>query len=637
MTLISPSVFRRRSRLKVVLFSGGRGSAAFSEQLIHHHAIDLTVAINGYDDGASTGEVRRFLGDCLGPSDFRKNASRLAAALSTASPEVIAWLDTRLPSPCDRATARQSIAAIESHPEVAERMAAFMDEFDRSGRAFEFADCSLGNLVFAGSFLREQRNFNRAVADYCALLHLPAGLIVNVTDGTDAHLVALDVEGHLLANEEALVDARRHNRVAHIYLIDRPLDGAEGEQLATLGLDERMAFLEQRRVTVQVNPAMVDAVREADLIVYAPGTQHSSLFPSYLTPGLGAAIGGNLGAIKLLITNLHQDAEITGASAVDIINRALFYLREKGRNPIPTPALITHYLLNDPGRESAVPYVPLGAVEALEDPRLVRIGHYEDGVSGHHDAEKLLSPFVSSLLGSSREPAVAVYLHDADSPDKLVETLLEMVRGGAADVPVNLTVVHTGAPVEQSLAASLPFATRCVQPLEVIDVLGRSGFEYIILFESSGMYRGEDIVGLASQLVFVRLDAVWGSRRLSSRDVEESMALRYRDNWPLLMASRFGSHVLSALYLLLFGRYISDTLSGVRAVRTKYLRGLTVDPAHKLANHQLLATLLRDRSEVIEIPVGFFPISPRRVKRTSILDGGRAALEIIARRLWSAR
>ena len=44
----------------------------------HRSGVSLTVAINGYDDGASTGEVRRFLGERLGPSDFRKNASRLA-------------------------------------------------------------------------------------------------------------------------------------------------------------------------------------------------------------------------------------------------------------------------------------------------------------------------------------------------------------------------------------------------------------------------------------------------------------------------------------------------------------------------------------------------------------------------------
>ena len=65
-------------RLQVVLFSGGRGSGALTRELIASPAIDLTVAINGYDDGASTGEVRRFLGDSLGPSDFRKNASAIA-------------------------------------------------------------------------------------------------------------------------------------------------------------------------------------------------------------------------------------------------------------------------------------------------------------------------------------------------------------------------------------------------------------------------------------------------------------------------------------------------------------------------------------------------------------------------------
>ena len=67
--------------LRVILFSGGRGSGALTTALVRMPGVDVTLAINGYDDGASTGEVRRFLGDALGPSDFRKNASRLATAL----------------------------------------------------------------------------------------------------------------------------------------------------------------------------------------------------------------------------------------------------------------------------------------------------------------------------------------------------------------------------------------------------------------------------------------------------------------------------------------------------------------------------------------------------------------------------
>lgn len=637
MTTVPRDVFRRRDRLRVVLFSGGRGSGALGRLLIRDPRIDLTIAINGYDDGASTGEVRRFLGACLGPSDFRKNASRLAAELKTAPDDLIALLDNRLPVPCDATMARRTLHALPEtrqpwRADVARRLDAFFAELDRTGRPFVFADCSVGNLVFAGGFLLAGRDFNAAVEDYCGLLGLPSGLIVNVTDGTDAYLVALDTSGEVLASEEAVVDAKRQNRIDDIFLIDRPLDVAEQSRVSALSLAERRAFLTERTTAVRVNPAIVTALGNADLIIYAPGTQHSSLFPSYLTPGLSGAIASNLSAIKLLVTNLQRDAEITGASAVDIIDRALFYLREKGRRTEPTPCLITHYLLNDPGQESAPAYVPLGAVETLEDPRLVRIGHYEDGVTGHHDAEKILAPFVASLLATEREPSVVVYLHDADSPNKLTQTLLEMVRAGVADLPLSITVMHTLAPIEASLSAALPFRVMSVPSATALEALKNSGCEYTILFESSGMYRGDDLVALASQLAFVKLDAVWGSRRLSVKDVEEALVLRYQNNWLQKTASRFGSHVLSLMYLALFGRYMSDTLSGARAVRTRYLAALTVDPAHKLANHQLLAAILRDRGEVLEVPVRFFPISPKRVKRTSILDGGRAMLEIVTRR-----
>src|SRR5262249_61252556 len=91
--------------VRVVLFSGGRGSGVLSKQLLKDPHIQLTMAINGYDDGASTGEVRRFLGDSLGPSDFRKNASRLALELGACPPSVVELLDARLPDGLSREAA----------------------------------------------------------------------------------------------------------------------------------------------------------------------------------------------------------------------------------------------------------------------------------------------------------------------------------------------------------------------------------------------------------------------------------------------------------------------------------------------------------------------------------------------------
>ena len=242
----NPELRGRASRqLKVVLFSGGRGSGALSRQLVVNPAISLTVAINGYNDGASTGEVRRFLRDCLGPSDFRKNASRLAAELHSCDAALIELLDLRFPDGASEADARRTFTAMAGaaaadapearaladriDPAVRDRVALalrrFADRLTETGDAFNFSDCSLGNLVFAGLYLQCDRDFNRAVDEYSGLVGLPPGLIENVTDGTNAWLVGLDAEGRLLATEEEMVSSARPRRVRDIFLIDAPLRG----------------------------------------------------------------------------------------------------------------------------------------------------------------------------------------------------------------------------------------------------------------------------------------------------------------------------------------------------------------------------------------------------------------------------
>jgi len=81
-----------------------------------------------------------------------------------------------------------------------------------------------------------------------------------------------------------------------------------------------------------------------------------------------------------------------------------------------------------------------------------------------------------------------------------------------------------------------------------------------------------------------------------------------------------------------YGRYLSDTLSGVWAVRADDALDAGVDLTDRRANQVLLARLLRRRAEVLELPVQFMPISPRRVHRTSVLQGLHALATLIS--LW---
>jgi len=68
-----------------VLFSGGTGTDSITQALLRHPQIRLRILINAYDDGLSTGRLRKFIPSMLGPSDVRKNVNRLMPRPNAAS------------------------------------------------------------------------------------------------------------------------------------------------------------------------------------------------------------------------------------------------------------------------------------------------------------------------------------------------------------------------------------------------------------------------------------------------------------------------------------------------------------------------------------------------------------------------
>jgi hypothetical protein len=589
----------------------------------------------------------------------------MAHELRTCPPALIDLLDVRLPIDCsdedglktlhllsgkriETLTVWQSelLAKLNNIDEksrigLGKRLLCFETELAGGRQNFSFSDCSLGNIVFAGSFLGVNRNFNDAVADYCSLLGLPAGLIENVTDGENACLVALNRENYLLATEAEIVNSKRRNFIKDIYLFDRTLTPEEEAWTASATTEELSRFIDERSKVPSINPRLIDRIKEADLIIYSPGTQHSSLFPSYITPGLGRAIANNLTSIKLLITNLQEDAEIPDSSAVDIIERAVFYLKERNKSPIPTPCLITHYVLNDHHQANEEkPYIPLGRLESFEDPRMVRIGDYEEGTTGTHDAAKILVPFITSIL-KRREGKlrIAVWLMETASLNKITQTLLEAARGGLNNLPLSTTFFYSsGESLDSAFTDLFPFAVRNVNSADTSETgafrhaIEGQNYDYVLLFDSSGMYKGEEVVNVASLLTNPRLDAVWGSRRLSIKDIRESYKLRYRHNILLGVISYVGSHLLSLSYLFRYGRYMSDTLSAVKAVRTEYLVNDNLEITAPNFNQKLLCSLLDEKAEVLETPIQFFPLAPDKVKRTSVFGGLRSLVTVLSER-----
>ncbi|MFI9594649.1 2-phospho-L-lactate transferase CofD family protein [Nonomuraea sp. NPDC052265] len=336
------------SRVSVALFGGGRGGASIARALLRTPGTSLSLLVNGYDNGLSTGALRRWLPGMLGPSDFRKN---LLLHLDPGDPRHT-LLERRLPSGTtpaaldeltDAVAATGLAGAARELRVVAERLAA------RPG-GLDLADCALGNLVFAGAYLRLGEDFNAAVRACARTFGSPVRLL-NVTGGENAYLVALKQDGRVLADEADIVAPQDAGTITGLFLLREPLTAADRAALAGRPAGRVRELLARRSADVTPNPEALRALAEADLVVYGPGTPHSSLLPSYLTPGLAEAVSESRAAARVFVVNVGGDHDVQGLTATDLVDRTLAYLGDPGNER----ATITHVLS---GRGAAGPAVP---------------------------------------------------------------------------------------------------------------------------------------------------------------------------------------------------------------------------------------------------------------------------------------
>ena len=109
-----------------------------------------------------------------------------------------------------------------------------------------------------------------------------------------------------------------------------------------------------------MNPVAAAALAEADVIVYGPGTQHSSLFPSYMTEGVAEAIAANTRADKVFIGNIHRDFDIQEDDASDLARKLLAAMSRKGQVAVNWLDVVSHFFVqgNDENSLSKANYVP---------------------------------------------------------------------------------------------------------------------------------------------------------------------------------------------------------------------------------------------------------------------------------------
>lgn len=296
--------------MKVLIFSGGTGSIALQGGFFNTYPdlIDVKVLTNCYDNGKSTGAVRQvFNGKILGPSDLRKNQTtqyKLKTPGDSGN-EMIKFLDTRFD--CEASKAQEyCLAALfdiqkrlssENYKTVVNAIDHFFDQ--PKSKQIAYNDFSLSNIVYAG--LAGLNNYSMITAGkiMAGILGLPLDSVI-LNDDKSLFLRAETESGKHILDEGDIVDWNNPNDlIKRVYFVD-----AHGTIDAPV-----------------LNQQSIDAINEADIIVFSSGTQWSSLIPTYLSSGPKfRMLIEKAKARKFLVINNEPDKDMTGCNVSDMLD-----------------------------------------------------------------------------------------------------------------------------------------------------------------------------------------------------------------------------------------------------------------------------------------------------------------------------
>jgi 2-phospho-L-lactate transferase/gluconeogenesis factor (CofD/UPF0052 family) len=619
---------------RVVLFCGGRGSSTIIRELIRWPQVELSLLVNAYDDGLSTGALRRFIPDMLGPSDFRKNLSTLLDLHSNEQYALQHLLEYRLPAGFGEQEALQlaqfvrtgeGLASLPGKlPELFGGLGArlrdrlsgylvrFFDYHGQSAGKLDFVDCSLGNLVFAGAFLESNCNFNASVRSLAGICGAQAEL-VNVTNGEARTLVALKQDGEVLECEARIVGPQSDAPIEGIYFLEHGLSGAQLEQLQSAPPGTRRELLRGWERPVTLSKDAAEALRSADVIVYGPGTQFSSLLPSYRTIGFADAVRANRTAPKVYVSNLDADHDIQSLSLTDLVDKALELMGDAEN----TAGLITHILYNSASAGRVHPG-NVGPDDCYKGAQIVRDDFQNPVKSTVHSGYavvKQLFAIRDARLDRRRKESLDIYIDLLERSRSTESTLQEFL-----EVPwqqsfrnVRLLINRMDRPASLNLPEHMQVEGSANSGLfsevdALVNWLRHSDSLYLLTVAGDGEYRLRDAWLGVEALKSGTFGVVFGSRMQSRAQFHSSLRSAYGESQALFWLSWFAGYVFSFAVGVVCRSIFSDPLTGFRLYKRSRLPKEFVDSLERERPRsavEVTKRLVRAGVEIAEVPVTY--------------------------------
>ncbi len=624
--------------IKISLFCGGRGSASLIREILRIPDVELNLLVNAYDNGMSTGMMRRFIPGYLGPSDFRKNLSYLLELHSPQQYILSRLLDYRIPTSFDDDVVNSLLSLLRGSPDIGiipreltdlllslkgdlkDRLYYYLLTFieyyiQNKDKPFDFYDCSVGNLLFAGAYIELNYDFEMATQELMNVFQSNVNAkLFNISDGTNMFLVALKEDGEFLDDEAKIVGKQSSSKYAGIYLIPNEITSKELKNINEMDLLAKKEYLRELHCDVPLSVSVKKAIENSDIILYGPGTQHSSLFPSYMTKGLREVISSSKAKIKAFIININKDNDISAYTAEDLIDAALYYFKDNENNNLITHAI---YNMKSISSEKGVTLRSSLPNNDYEYKGIKFIyGDYEHPYySGIHSGVitvkallDLYGVFKKDLLEgldiyvdlNERSISVNIFIDEFLEIDwskyvSIVRLYINNVEIPSVEHPSSIQIKSTR---NEGFFSEIGFFYKWLHN-------GKS--KYLATITGDGWYRLYEIINLINVLDDGNFGAVYGSRNQSRQQFLSSINAAYGESKVLYYISKLGALVISILSAFRFSLF-SDPLTGFRVYNRRIINEVEniSDQNIKIKTPLTLTKILyRNNIDIAELPVHY--------------------------------
>lgn len=317
----------KTEKLKVVVFSGGTGAASLLKGLKYFdktgQAMQVTSIVNAYDDGKSTGDVRRIC-NVLGPSDIRKNQwHQYVNSHNIIDKSLEEFFTKRF-----NITRGEEKQFIQHLLDMWDFEKSYKDLFNETLTEYfllpdayniSYTDFNISNLFYAMLF--RTIGYEKTIQLFKSFLGIEDDVILISED--NLQLKAISQNGVHIHTEAQIVSWENpSDPITKIYFTPYNKHNLNSTDNISLKVNSKEW---KNLLKPTLNPRAIESIISADLIIFAPGTQWSSLIPTYATKDFNNILKQSK-AKKILLMNNSTDGDTRGINSNDLIKYINKYL-----------------------------------------------------------------------------------------------------------------------------------------------------------------------------------------------------------------------------------------------------------------------------------------------------------------------